>query len=1041
MPILWQKKKLLESEKKALVKLGRENVKKYWSKEAWIKATQDYLKSKWVLWETKKRFKVWQEGTATVGTKKPLSWNMSNNIKSNKKWNGIKPVSATNDFDKRLQEAQKLWFKAPGISTGATGKQREDILKKHRETYVSRDLAKFEWEKESERRIALEEEQNKRDAEIRADRRKRGVWADTVSGAWISDLSDDLWATKTDLEFKKQESEQKRLLESEKSRAKDIWNIELWFKKDQSALTQAQERATMDMKDSFNNATIKSRDAHKNLTKNINFARAGLGMPESTAETKGLDNIIKESTRQMDRLSKLSSTQSTRLQEDFQKKFEDLNQRRKQTFDENMRKLLDEMSISDLEGWLDTKEGLSNMRTKLQDVLYSDEEMAIADIQRYQFGINQLNSQIDEVETYESNAQIINPNNPQAYYVNMNGDPFYDENGKVIQKPIDVKEDILYESPMDSEGKVRIWTRDENWVEKMKVFDTWIVSGKKEPKLNTIKDEFGNEIPVKFNEQTWDWEAQKGFWPTPTPTPTRTIPLTYTGATGEASFKNNNPTWITFTAISENGKQLLRDAWVEFFEWTARPSAEWGSYMWFETKEDWLLAHETLLTQAWTDDIYDRLKQWVWTAEWDSYASSLMEQSGIQKWTKFSELSEDQTQSLLANQIKRESPAFYKQVILWEEGKTGIKEYTTSDKSVMDAYLKNPNSKDNRLWLKRAWLTTVDVDKYKESTTLSSADNLKVRKMLAKISWKTVTNEEAKQYAKIYLDFRNEGMNDQQIKDKISWYYLIDENKDSKEKNNILEWLKKYAYWVNEDLPSSVAEQINLWNYNWAVTGIENERFQKAKLDNPAYEVENTLNIFNRLDDWLKKYEDSFWPFSSWTSQNWNTYIEWNPEFTETLSNMATFVAEYRNKISGTAVTESESKFLENVIPTVNQAPWTIYWKLNALTKKIVWEYNSKRNQVGLPRLSKAQIIDNEQKMQRYVWEYKTPVDISKSKSLWGMSAWIGSAIWTGRWVTGWWTTTQSQYSENDLKSMFESWNFNTTGTFSKEEEDLISNY
>ena len=129
----------------------------------------------------------------------------------------------------------------------------------------------------------------------------------------------------------------------------------------------------------------------------------------------------------------------------------------------------------------------------------------------------------------------------------------------------------------------------------------------------------------------------------------------------EASFKNNNPTWITW-GISANTKKLLEDAWINYSVWTARPASEWWNYIKFDSVQDWLDAYMVMLTQAWTSNVYDRLKQWVWTSEWDSYATNLMSQAWITKWAKFSDLSEEQLSWLMSVQLKKESPNFFKEL-------------------------------------------------------------------------------------------------------------------------------------------------------------------------------------------------------------------------------------------------------------------------------------------------------------------------------------------------------------------------------------------
>ncbi len=129
----------------------------------------------------------------------------------------------------------------------------------------------------------------------------------------------------------------------------------------------------------------------------------------------------------------------------------------------------------------------------------------------------------------------------------------------------------------------------------------------------------------------------------------------------EASFKNNNPTWITW-GISANTKKLLEDAWISYSLWTARPANEWWNYIKFDSVQDWLDAYMVLLTQAWTSDVYNRLKQWVWTSEWDSYATKLMSQAWITKWAKFSDLNEEQLSWLMSAQLQKESPNFFKEL-------------------------------------------------------------------------------------------------------------------------------------------------------------------------------------------------------------------------------------------------------------------------------------------------------------------------------------------------------------------------------------------
>lgn len=175
----------------------------------------------------------------------------------------------------------------------------------------------------------------------------------------------------------------------------------------------------------------------------------------------------------------------------------------------------------------------------------------------------------------------------------------------------------------------------------------------------------------------------------------------------EASFKNNNPTWIKFS-ISDRTKALLDEAGINYSQWTTSP--EWWAYMKFATVDDWLRAYEVLLTKAWTDDVYSRLKQWVWTKEGDSYASTLMSKSWIKKWTKFSELNEEQLNTLMTAQLQKESPNFYNELV----SQQWPKEYTDDDLAVLSLAGDMTNIKEMKSTLTENWLTTQDLARFKD---------------------------------------------------------------------------------------------------------------------------------------------------------------------------------------------------------------------------------------------------------------------------------------------------------------------------------------
>ena len=207
--------------------------------------------------------------------------------------------------------------------------------------------------------------------------------------------------------------------------------------------------------------------------------------------------------------------------------------------------------------------------------------------------------------------------------------------------------------------------------ETIKSFDTGLKAWTWTDKDPTIKNVWTSDNPnwVSYNSETKQFEPISVKWATTDSSGNVDYSsLDWSGNTDliskyewEASFKNNNPTWMTFW-VSNNLKSLFKDAWINFTKGTDRPTAEGGNYIKFDNVQDWLDAYSIALTQAGSQDIYSRLKTWVGTAEWDSYATWLMEKAGITKWTKFSEINDEQLGSLMSAQLQKESPNFYNEL-------------------------------------------------------------------------------------------------------------------------------------------------------------------------------------------------------------------------------------------------------------------------------------------------------------------------------------------------------------------------------------------
>lgn len=128
----------------------------------------------------------------------------------------------------------------------------------------------------------------------------------------------------------------------------------------------------------------------------------------------------------------------------------------------------------------------------------------------------------------------------------------------------------------------------------------------------------------------------------------------------EASFKNNNPAWLTWWVSSEL-KEAWEKAWINFVKWTPRP--EGRNYIKFATLQDWMEAYRIALPRS-NLSVFDRLKQWVWhnDSSDDAYANRILASAWLLnlKDTAISTISDSDLNKLIASQLREESWGLYK---------------------------------------------------------------------------------------------------------------------------------------------------------------------------------------------------------------------------------------------------------------------------------------------------------------------------------------------------------------------------------------------
>ena len=73
-----------------------------------------------------------------------------------------------------------------------------------------------------------------------------------------------------------------------------------------------------------------------------------------------------------------------------------------------------------------------------------------------------------------------------------------------------------------------------------------------------------------------------------------------------------------------------------------------------------------------------------------------------------------------------------------------------------------------------------------------------------------------------------------------------------------------------------------------------------------------------------------------------------------------------RNELSGTAVTASESAFLNPIIPELYDTEANMMDKIRGLRRNPINEYNQLRSLGGLPKLNETSLFDMSQRANQY---------------------------------------------------------------------------
>jgi hypothetical protein len=235
----------------------------------------------------------------------------------------------------------------------------------------------------------------------------------------------------------------------------------------------------------------------------------------------------------------------------------------------------------------------------------------------------------------------------------------------------------------------------------------------------------------------------------------------------------------------------------------------------------------------------------------------------------------------------------------------------------------------------------------------------------------TLSDTDRETINKAITDFRDGGMGEQEILDtlaglpsEVSTPYnsmlrdTIVANSDTLEKQN--------------QQMSKLAQLLNSGKYETAMKTVEDLAMTNArKLDPENFMGSGSAQYALKTSKDLKKLiadaEDILGPLEGTLERVKNKIAKSrDPRATAIAAKITALTAPMRNQLSGTAVTASETSFLEPLIPSLSDTVLNINEKISALETQALDRYNTTRQSVGLPMASIEQVIDPKKRLILY---------------------------------------------------------------------------
>lgn len=209
---------------------------------------------------------------------------------------------------------------------------------------------------------------------------------------------------------------------------------------------------------------------------------------------------------------------------------------------------------------------------------------------------------------------------------------------------------------------------------------------------------------------------------------------------------------------------------------------------------------------------------------------------------------------------------------------------------------------------------------------------------------------------------------------------------------------------VNDNFYGVLSDYVNKGKDIEAVKYMERTLIDNSKTKSNVKES-TAIATIKKIQDFerqIKQAEGKFWPISGRLNSAWTT--RYGSDKTQGIkSDLVHLFAGIRNQISGANVTAEEKKYLEPMIPDLNDKYENVQAKLRSMKQNILQDLNGVRQDLNLPALDENTLVNTNQRVKLYLPVNKSTVPQKKVKvNTWGFLWGITNNIF-GNLLQNWW--------------------------------------